>query len=258
MRVLAGAVAAACVLAAAGCGGGGGGAGRSGAVKSSGRAGGKFEQAADAVCLQASSALAAVTDPNQQVQITLREVDQLRALTPPAATAAAYRDFVDLRARRVAARQAAIKAIDAKDDAAYFRNRREYLRLRPVAYAAAAKAGLVACAGKLPAADSTAIVTLLKREEVHPQASDCSTALTPRFLRQRFNDASTCRRELPRGASGSVVVTPPQGTLPIAVAQLAESGGNAPTRSQEFTLIKSGGQWRIDAIRPLQSGGLTP
>jgi hypothetical protein len=254
-RTIGALAAAACGVAAAGCGGGGGGGG-GGSDKPDPVQ--RFARQADAVCLQASAAIAATADFDSQIQTTDQEIARLRALRPPAQVRQAYGEFVDLRERRNAARKAAGKAIDDNDDAAYFRNRREYLRLLPQSYAAAARARLVDCAGQLPAADRSAIVTLLHREETHPQASDCRSALTDRFVSRKYQDLATCERELPRGASATASVATPHGTLPLAVARVSESGGSAPTRAQDFAMLKVAGQWRIDSIRPVQTGSLTP
>jgi hypothetical protein len=250
-RAIAGLAALALGPGVAGCGDGGGGKAKPDPVQ-------RFARQADAVCRAAAAEFSTTTDPARQIGITDGEVARLQALRPPAQVRRAYAQFVDLRARRNAARKAASKAIDDKDDAAYYRNRREYLRLLPLAYAAAAHARLVDCAGKLPAADRRAIVSLLRREEAYPQASDCRTALTDRFVASQYQDLATCERELPRSASAGVRVATPQGTLPRAVARVDESGGNAPTRTQDFAMLKVAGQWQIDSIRQIQTGGLTP
>jgi hypothetical protein len=262
-QATAGLVVVACAVAAAGCGGGDNASTSTSTNTNTNTSTTpdpvqRFARGADAVCLQASAAFAATTDPDRQIEIVDGEVGRLQALQPPAQVRAAYREFVDLRARRNAERKAVKQAIAADDNAAYYRHRREYLSLLPQAYAAAGQARLSDCAGKLPVADSRAIVTLLRREEAHPQASDCRTALTERFVRDKFQDVAACERELPRGASASVTVATPRGTLPLAVARVSETGGNAPTRSQDFTMLKAAGQWRIDSIRPVQTGGLTP
>jgi hypothetical protein len=217
-----------------------------------------FAARADGVCLQGSAALVTANGAAQENQIAVQEVARLRALTPPAAIRQDYSSFVDLRARRLAARQAVLAAINAKDDAGYYRNRAEYRRLLPLAYAAASRAGLQDCAGKLPAGDVSAISTLLRREEAHPQASDCRNSLTRQFVTDHYRDLATCERELPRAAAAGVRVAEIRGTLPFATAQVTESGGNAPARTQEFTLLKVDGGWRIHRIRALQPGSLTP
>lgn len=257
-RLVAGLLAGWCTVAVAACGGGGG-------------ASQGFAARADAVCIHASAALAKLGEPLtgtiavtpaiaaqrfRALSIRAREVAELRRLRPPAPSAAAYRAFVALKARRVGARRAALHAILAHDGAGFDRNQAEYVRLLPLSYAAAARAGLTACAAKLSSSDVRAIGRLLRREETQPKAGDCRDSLTRRFVAKRYGGVAPCERALPATRSTRASVEQVRGTLPQALARVAESGGNLPTRALDVALVKLDDRWRIDDVRALSSGGL--
>jgi len=194
-----------------------------------------------------TSASIATTQVNALVNARERALAQLRAITPPSQDKNAYQAFLaaypaiesDWRAGEA-------KAVSSFPVAGYNLGAtpQQALQTSGQTNGLASKAGLNACAGKLPAGDVSTLTTEIRQSQLHPTASLCTVFSTPRFV-VTSGGRRACLKST-KTYSTSATVSGLRGTLPEAVGFLTRSGGNQPGGRLIFWLVKQGGQWAID------------
>jgi hypothetical protein len=220
-----------------------------------------FASKADARCVQASTQeISATRSPlnsgsaaaaqARQIETINQDLDgQLAKLTPPDTDKSADKAFLAKRTVFVGDIKRAEEAAGRNDPNGWATAQKQAGRDSEAAQAAAAKAGLTACAGKLPASEVAAIRQVIVKGETAPAPSDCVQHTSALFLAQHFNGSvTTCEREIVKSHSGRVTVSKVTGAGPQASAEVDESGGTSPPAKLTMNLIKQDGQWKVDSV----------
>lgn len=195
----------------------------------------------------------AAAQASQLLPIERPAVAELGAIAAPREVAGAYRAFLAGRKRalilterqgRAAARGAAVEyaAIGARCD-----------RVLRNADANAGRAGLDACAERLPEDAVAAVEGAIRHGATGSDPALCSQSFTANFVRSQFGGLAGCRRRQrdPAAAADAVRISGVRGIGGVyALAVIVPQGGSSGGQRLRVSMLYEDGAYRTDSIGP--------
>lgn len=225
-----------------------------------------FASKADAICTnvakqtnQVFAEVGPVSSQQSAINLTTKlnpvyqqAYSSLKAIKPPASASAAYQQYLADRQQRLTLlsqlHQQAVKG----DATAYGQVNKQATDVLKKEDAAAAKAGLTACAAKLPADQQAAVKQLATRNATVNDAAECTQGFTPTYVKQHFGSQQKCvAQQKGKSPVTSVTVTDISGVANVsATATVVPHGGPPNGKKFTTTFVYQNGHWLQDTLDP--------